>query len=136
MPGYASKKMADGHRRFRYVQPGYDPDSESVPANKVIFDSDDLGAISVLTTGSVAVPSGHKGSYYQLVTWDFPFVPLCWLAWEYGADGYLHNASSGASISLERYRINIRKTGIWYTGWMNAGQTLHYTALNVRAADG
>jgi hypothetical protein len=133
MPGY-TKNVGD-HIRMRWVQPGYDPDSTTVPPNRVIFDSDDIGAMSILAFGAVTVPSGNQSTYVQLVTWNLDYVPLCWLQWDEG-DGYAHSACSGASPSLGPYRVNIRKTGIWYRGWVNAGFTLIYTAFREKAADG
>jgi hypothetical protein len=129
MPGYI-KNVGD-HIRMRYVQPGYDPDATDVPPNKVIFDSDDLGTLSVLASGVVSIPTAIS-SYVQLVEWDLDYVPLCWIQFDNG-DGYLRNAG-GTSVAVGPNRVNIRTTGIWYKGFASSGTSLIYAAFRVKAA--
>lgn len=130
MPGYI-KNVGD-HIRMRWVQPGYDPDATDVPPNKVIFDSDDIGTLSVLTSGRVAIPTAQS-SYTRIVEWNFPYIPLCQMLIDLG-DGYLHNAIP-ASVSY-MCTFNVRKTGIWFKGYPASGYSLVYTAFRVKAADG
>jgi len=128
MPGYI-KNVGD-HIRMRWVQPGYDPDATNVPPNKVIFDSDDIGTLSVLARGRVSVPVTQP-NYIQLVAWELPYVPLCQMQFDYG-DGYLHNAFP-ASVSY-MCTFNVRTTGIWFKGYPSSGKSLVYTAFRVKAA--
>lgn len=126
MPGYI-KNVGD-HIRMRWVQSGYDPDGTDVPPNKIIFDSDDVGALSVIASGSAVIGSGLKTNLH-IVTWDYPFVPLCWISW-LRADGYLSMVKDSSVF------LNLRKTGIYCTSNFPSSTTMYYSVFNIKAADG
>lgn len=71
-------KDSGGAKRLRFVMPGYDADDEDVPPNKVIFDSNNIGTLSVIATGRRDwINEGGTGGNVQIASWSLPYVPLC-----------------------------------------------------------
>ncbi len=113
MPGFI--KPVGGHMRMRFVQPGYDADDYDTPPNKVIFDSDDIGTLSVIQTGEYHITTnGEPPAERQIASWDLDFVPLCTFQFR---PGTINRWSNIYSIPLSSYvdvlKINVRKTGIF-----------------------
>lgn len=86
--GYIRKDFPDGSGgdrfRARWVKEPYDAYDEDVPHNQVIFDSDDLGNMAILATGSALITERTSGSInlpilenVVVASWDYDFVPYC-----------------------------------------------------------
>lgn len=71
--------------RLRIVEEGYDADDPSVPANKVIIDSDDIGTLSVIASGTYVGNSQVQVNGVWIASgWNLPYVPLCTFLFNYG----------------------------------------------------
>ncbi len=137
MPGYI--KPVGGHNRMRLVQPGYDVDT--APPNKVIFDSDDIGTLSVIATGDYTF-NNSSGSPVtrQVTTWDLPYVPLCTFQFA-GAgapDLFSPFVRPGGvfQASVQPQKITVSKTGISMT-FLPLGansQIVRWVAYRMKAA--
>lgn len=78
-----------GTSRLRFVESGYDANNMSVPDNKVIFDSDDIGNLSIYRQGEwfsgVSSGSGVILNDVPIATWpELPFTPLVMCQYKYG----------------------------------------------------
>lgn len=78
-----------GSKRLRFVMPGYDADDPDVPQNKVIFDSNDIGTLSILESGEYEWTSiNFTPGLVQVATWSYDFVPLCSFQWKVNVSGW------------------------------------------------
>lgn len=78
-----------GDSRLRIVMPGYDADDPSVPPNKVVFDSDDIGTLSIIYSGTYTLTLSGNVSNLQIASWPaLPFVPLCLFRFRASQHGY------------------------------------------------
>lgn len=67
-------KDIGGAKRMRFVRPGYDANDMGVPPNQVIFDSENIGALSVHASNVVDVQTPIDG---YIASWpDLGFTPL------------------------------------------------------------
>lgn len=114
VPGNA--QVAGAHMRMRFVKAGNNADSESVPPNQVIFDSDDIGTLSLLYSGqyrhfrvaddpppAVTIASWPALSYVPLCTFQFrPYLGSVWVPY------YV----PGVSSYPELFNIAVSRAGI------------------------
>lgn len=106
-------KPVDGHMRMRFVQPGYDVDT--APSNKVIFDSDDIGTLSVFATGVYRFNDTNGSAVSrQIATWDLDFIPLCTFQFRYSSftPTFWRPYFSASTVNISRQTIIVDKTGI------------------------
>lgn len=107
-------------KRLRFVKTGYDADDESVPPNKVIFDSNSLGTLSVLEVGekvwTTSLGTGpdplNSGAMETIRTWDYGFTPLCTFQFDVQNDGYWGPCIYVSPNSLNGNKILVSATGI------------------------
>lgn len=114
VPGNA--QIAGNHMRMRFVKPGNNADSESVPPNQVIFDSDDVGTLSLIAAGQYRFNrAGAEPITIKIASWSLDYVPLCtfqfrpWPA-TYWAPFYIPGVAS-----TNNQRILVDRTGITAT---------------------
>ena len=139
-------KRINGSLRMRFVMPGYDADDESVPPNKVIFDSSDIAAVSIFRRGTHLFPAGvRSNSLITLATWQLDFVPLCHLQFMWGANQvtldwapvFRGSGQQGDSQQHEYNFLRATKTGLYanYYGVPNYDVTLIWTAYNLPVSE-
>ncbi len=76
----------NGKFRLRIVEPGYDADNPATPANKIIIDSDAIGTLSVIASGTyVGNNQSQVNGVWVVSGWDLPYVPLCTFLFNYGS---------------------------------------------------
>ncbi|MBB6011867.1 hypothetical protein HNR59_001212 [Aquamicrobium lusatiense] len=141
-------KRINGSLRMRFVMPGYDADDENVPPNKVIFDSDNIGTLSILLSG-VYSWNGESPTdqWVPIATWSaLSFVPLCYFvsrqaaypASEARTQNFLplHPTAGQAIVSLTNNMIRVKKNGIdlKYRGSQPGTTHIYWYAFNLRAA--
>ena len=127
-------KPVGGHTRMRFVQSGYDPDDMTVPPNKVIFDSDDVGTLALVTAGMYRF-SGGSGAITatKIVTWDLDFVPLCSFQFDINEYGR-HNYTISPPNSGGNFYIKVDRTGITAQLFKGTGTLdVYYTAYRLAA---
>lgn len=119
-------KDVGGVKRMRFVKPGYDANNMSIPQNAVIFDSEDIGNLSVYRQDTfysgVHQTSGVIYNDVPIATWpELPFAPLVTAQYRYGqgASGtVLVNWSSYLDVHLpHHFRLWSSPTGLnlyWY----------------------
>jgi len=112
--GYVDK-FGD-HYRARYVQSPYNARDLSVPRNKVIFDTDDIGTLSLLASGSYTMT--YAGSIdvgpVLIGSWADPgYIPLCEFHFAVGS-GPRDNAFAMfySTVYTKNHRITVSRTGI------------------------
>lgn len=108
-------KSSGGHQRMRFVQAGYDVDSEAVPPNKVIFDSDDVGTLSLIASGiyRLARYAGDPPPAVVIASWSLDYVPLCTFQFKgYGGTYWTPYYIPGVTSYIEQNRIVVSRTGI------------------------
>lgn len=120
--GFIRKNFPDGGSgrfRARYVQEPYDAYDEDVPPNKVIFDSDDIGLMSILATGQhMWAPVSPPGigwltvTDFALATWSLPYVPLC-LFYSSG-DGVLWRQDPRFDDADNRFIVSTTGIRVWF----------------------
>ena len=106
-------KEVGGRTRMRLVQPGYNADDYSTPLDKVVFDSEEIGTLSVIRAGEVYVGDGN-GKNVKIVSWDLPYVPFC--TFQYSRDGtsfYPFYESSGQDADDYDHYTRVTTTGVW-----------------------
>lgn len=81
MPGFI--KPVNGNTRMRFVKPGYNPDDYNTPNEHVIFDSEDIGSLSILASGTYQWGTGGTGKSAQIASFNFGFVPLVYFLYSY-----------------------------------------------------
>ena len=75
-----------GKFRLRIVEPGYDADDPNVPGNKVIIDSDAIGTLSVIASGTYVGNNQNQVNGVWIASgWNLPYVPLCTFLFNYGS---------------------------------------------------
>lgn len=148
MPRGYLKTVGD-RKRLRLVKAGYDANSESVPFDAVLFDSDSDGMGSVLETGQVIIPATSAftavTSGMWLRTWSYGFTPLCIFsfssagasttrAWDHSQWA---NIAVGNPAFMSEPRIRVSSAGIWLRGGFDktSGQNfvVRWVALRVSA---
>ena len=86
-------KPVNGNMRMRFVKPGYNADDFGTPQDAVIFDSDDLGTLSVIQAGEFYLGDGAaSGKTIQIASWNRDFVPLC--SFMYSLDGSFYGPAA------------------------------------------
>lgn len=130
-----------GAKRLRFVKSGYDADSESVPPNKVIFDSKDIGTLSLLDSGEytwagVNSTAGNTKFLTTVKSWDYDFVPLCSFQFSMANNGYFEPYLSSISNSSADNIIIVSKAGIFanfYWGYVTT-VVMRWQAYRLAAA--
>lgn len=132
-------KTSVGAKRLRFVKNGYDAADESVPPNKVIFDSQDIGSLAILETGTYSWSNFPALSIpmTKVRTWSYGFVPVCVFHWrmnELWKRNALYVEESGyqqlVKPALDGLYVQFNVTNFaTYTGTV----TLHWTALALDA---
>lgn len=141
-------KDSGGSKRLRFVMPGYDANDENVPPNKVIFDSDNIGTLSILHSGSYTWPaSSNTDAWVRIASWSpLPFVPLCHFLFraaypseEVRTLNFLPASFTGANAAVRSATLNnmfrITKSGIdmkYYAAQQN--MTVFWYAFNLAVA--
>lgn len=122
--------------------PGYDADDESVPPNKVIFDSNSVANVSILRRGTrLFAANTNSNSEVTLASWNLNFVPLCHSQFVWGPDSRkwewspLRSLSGSQSDSYAPHFNYLRATttGLFvrFYGAPAYDVTLHWTAYNL-----
>ncbi|RVC71282.1 hypothetical protein EN759_00260 [Mesorhizobium sp. M00.F.Ca.ET.038.03.1.1] len=98
-------------KRFRFVKSGYDATDEAVPPNKVIFDSKDIGTMSILEIGQYSWTNTKVTGLVQVRAWNYGFIPLCMFHWYSGTDNYwrqmMQVAGTGDLIKVDATGIYV-----------------------------
>lgn len=132
-------RTAGGTSRIRIVQPGYDAYSASVPPNKVVFDSDDIGTLSIIHTGSYTLPKSGNVSNLQIASWSaLPFVPLCLFRFQIDAYGAGYSSTwniPDTTNDQSRMIVSNSDIRIWYnlSNW-DRSVTVHWAATRFAVA--
>jgi len=133
MAGYI--KPVGNAMRMRFVKPGYNPDSEAVPANAVIFDSRDIGTLTFLTAGEYQFSARRSTQgIVTIASWSLTFVPLCVFSFRLGNDPWRHSLSvadafgGNLEVELRHMTMLVTRTGIR----MRAQWATTPTALSIR----
>lgn len=127
-------KTIGASKRLRFVMPGYDAEDMSTPPNKVIFDSDDVGTLAIVTTGMFRFGSGSTGLLppAKIVEWDLDFIPLCTFQFDINNFGRTNFAQGRPNILDELY-INVDRTGITAKLFKGTGTLdVYYTAYRLK----
>lgn len=82
-------KDVGGVKRMRFVKPGYDANNMNIPQDAVIFDSEDIGNLSIYAqdewNSGVKTTGGTQYNDVQIASWPaLPFVPLVTTQYRYG----------------------------------------------------
>lgn len=82
-------KTDGASKRMRFVKPGYDANDMGTPDNAVIFDSNDVGNLSLYSQGEwnsgITQSPGVIFNDVQIASWaTLPFVPLVMTQYLYG----------------------------------------------------
>lgn len=137
-----------GSKRLRFVMPGYDADDENVPPNKVIFDSDNIGTLSILYSGVYSWNGNSPtNQWVTIATWPtLSFVPLCYFMSRHAAyptsEARTRNflpfdSAAGAAVaSLADNMIRVKNNGIdlKYRAALPGITNIHWYAFNLKAA--
>lgn len=95
-------KPVGGAMRMRFVQPGYNPDSEAVPANAVIFDSRDIGTLPFLSSGEYTFSARRStGGLVKIANWSLSYVPLCMFFFKMGSEPWSHIQTIAAAFGSD-----------------------------------
>lgn len=132
-------KNSGASKRLRFVKSGYDATDESVPNNKVIFDSNNIGTVAILETGQVSWSNFTYVAMTRVRAWDYGFVPLCLLQWNQN-ETWFRNALYTTESTYPRI-VKSALDGLYVQFTMfdsnYAGTiTLSWTALSIDARDG
>lgn len=110
-------KDIGGSKRMRFVKPGYDANDLNVPANAVIFDSEDAGGLFIYRAGtwSGTIPKGAGGF---IVSWpSLGYTPLAVVQDNSMPGGvmrpFVHYGYSFSDSALTVPRIIVYPTGLW-----------------------
>ena len=135
-------KDSGGAKRLRFVMPGYDADDEDVPPNKVIFDSNDLGTLSVLASGTYNFSgSSPSATEHKIASWKLEFVPLCHFVFQIGGvvmpELHMQLYTAGLPFNsgyVENNMFRITDDGIYLRHFAvsPAGTLIHWTAFNLK----
>ncbi|RWE78803.1 hypothetical protein [Mesorhizobium sp.] len=132
-------KTSGSAKRLRFVKPGYDATDESVPPNKVIFDSNNIATAAILETGSQTWSHFTNVPLTRVSAWDYGFVPLCIIHWQYN-ETWKRNTLTTAEDTYPRL-VKSTLDGLYaqftifgtnFSGYI----TMHWTALAIDARDG
>jgi hypothetical protein len=132
-------KTSGGAKRLRFVKDGYDATDESVPPNKVIFDSNNIATVAILETGSYTWSNFTNSGLTKVSTWDYGFVPLCIIHWQYN-EVWRRPALTTTESSYPRF-VKSALDGLYtqfspidslFGGYI----VMHWTALAIDARDG
>lgn len=141
-------KDSGGGKRLRFVMPGYDANDENVPPNKVIFDSDNIGTLSILHSG-VYNWNGNSptNQWVTIASWPtLSFVPLCYFMSRHAAypaseartQNFLpFNPAAGVAVaSLADNMIRVKNNGIDLKYYASVPTTtlIYWYAFNLKAA--
>ncbi|MCO6386246.1 hypothetical protein [Aliihoeflea sp. 40Bstr573] len=97
-------KDIGGAKRMRFVRPGYDANDMGVPPNQVIFDSENIGALSVYTSGVVDVQTPIDG---YIASWsDLGFTPLAMV--QFMGHPSSPRATTNIGLSTTEWRFTFR----------------------------
>lgn len=126
----------DGSKKMRFVMPGYDVEDENVPPNKVIFDSENLGTLSIMDQGAYTFVGDGLGqtNMVTIKTWDLDYIPLC----HFWFNNSLEHIGLRRNATLRYNRIVVSTTGIgvYFEGRQlnssTATVTLNWVAFNLR----
>ena len=136
-------KDSGGSKRLRFVKTGYDATDESVPPNKVIFDSQNIATLSILETGNYTWTGVDNTSGLEHVrTWSYGFIPLCIFQWEIAPyAGFQRGSFISSATPSAKQQIKVDTTGIYVQGQFTVLGTysyvkLYWTAFGIDARDG
>lgn len=121
-------KDIGGSKRMRIVRPGYDANNLSLEQNLVIFDSNQVGNLSIHTYGEVTFgPFFHSGVIVNgiIATWpDLGYAPFVTMQYNVrlqtsgstiSADVGFGNYIRGSSATTpDNFRVESRRTGLWF----------------------
>lgn len=130
-------KDVGGSKRMRIVLPGYDADNLNTPPNKVVFDSEDLGTLSLIVASSYTFPTYHLADrpWTQIASWNLSFVPLCQFQFRSGTQPYTDQVYTftGYDANYKNFNIRVYKTGIWASLRQpaNLTATIYYQAYRL-----
>lgn len=141
-------KDSGGAKRLRFVMPGYDADDENVPPNKVIFDSNNIGTLSILHSGVYSWDgSAASQQWVTIATWPaLSFVPLCHFLYRHSVypstDVRTQNflpfrSGTGSNVaSLADNMIRVKNNGIDLKYYASATgvSLIYWYAFNIKAA--
>ena len=110
------------HWRARFVQAGYDANDMTMPPNKVVFDSDDIGTLSLLYAGTFRFNrDGAAPITRQVASWSLSYIPLC--TFQFRPSGDINwnpvYVPGGFGSSIASQRILVSATGISATLLVN-----------------
>lgn len=82
-------KTIGGSKRMRFAKPGYNANDLTLPENLVVFDSEDVGNLSLYAQGQwnsgISQSPGIIFNDVQIASWaTLPFVPLVMTQYLYG----------------------------------------------------
>lgn len=127
-------------KRLRFVMPGYDADDPDTPPNKVIFDSKDIGTLSILAAGEkVWTGVGQTDPMETIATWELDFVPLCTFQFYESGGHWRHRSELRIGGNRGGPRIIVSKTGIqvdiiWLIGTPSIPFKIRWQAYRLAAA--
>ncbi|MFC3206889.1 hypothetical protein [Aquamicrobium soli] len=98
---------------MRFVQPGYDADDMATPPNKVIFDSDDIGTLSVIAHGIYRFNNGDNTK--KIASWSLDFIPLCTFQFRLSNGPQWRPFIVPAGAGYVNQRLTVSQTGITIT---------------------
>ncbi|RAZ75844.1 hypothetical protein [Mesorhizobium atlanticum] len=136
-------KTSGSSKRLRFVMDGYDATDETVPPNKVIFDSQDIGTLSVLEVGSYTwLNVKDTGGMVKVRTWNYGFCPLCLFQWSTADDSYTWRTNiqfceeAGADQLIKVAMDGIYVSAIFSYFTVYPRFDLFWTAFGIDARDG
>lgn len=129
--GYFERQS--GIVRARLALPGEDVDDPNLSPNKIAFDSQALGVLSVFQSGVGVIPdrSAYDAGVWVASGWGLPYVPLCMIRYSLFAPPDL-SGSLNIPSSFVGYEGQVKVTpdGIWiksnHSGWISAGMFPFY----------
>lgn len=117
--GYFERQ--NGTLRARLALPGHDVDDPNLSPNKIAFDSEALGTLSVVRSGIGSIPdrSTYDNGLWIASGWGLPYAPLCTILYNQPSPGVPWlpfmplTPTSFASYFSE---LKVTADGIWAKG--------------------
>ncbi|TKT79962.1 hypothetical protein [Aquamicrobium sp. LC103] len=112
-------KDVGGQKRMRFVKAPHDANNLAVPNNQVIFDSEDIGNLSIYRYGEWASPQ-YTGTGVKVdskvITWPtLPYIPLITLQCDYSLSGATWTGwahAMTAPIAFNQFRMWCHNDGL------------------------